>query len=68
MNTSDAVKRYGSKAELARVLGITPQAISQWGDELPELQALKLEKMEAAQAAVDAGAGSETACTIQDGN
>ena len=46
MKTEEVLKRYGSKAELARVLRISPQAISQWGDNLPELQALKLEKIE----------------------
>jgi DNA-binding transcriptional regulator YdaS (Cro superfamily) len=46
MKTLDAVERYGSKKALAKKLGITPQAISQWGDDMPELQALKLEKLE----------------------
>ena len=47
MKTKDALSRYASKAELAKALGITPQAISQWGEDMPELQALKLEKIEA---------------------
>jgi DNA-binding transcriptional regulator YdaS (Cro superfamily) len=46
MKTQDAVERYGSKKALAKKLNITPQAISQWGENLPELQALKLEKLE----------------------
>ena len=46
MKTQDAVERYGSKKALAEKLGISPQAISQWGDDMPELQALKLEKLE----------------------
>ena len=46
MKTQEVLKRYGSKVALARVLRISPQAISQWGDNLPELQALKLEKIE----------------------
>lgn len=46
MKTQDAINRYGSKKALAELLGITPQAISQWGEQLPELQALRLEKME----------------------
>jgi DNA-binding transcriptional regulator YdaS (Cro superfamily) len=52
MKTEDAVKRYGSKAALARVLDITPQAISQWGEDMPELQTLKLEKFEAQEGGV----------------
>ena len=39
---SDAVRAYGSKAKLAKTLGVTRQAISQWGDYLPELQAMRL--------------------------
>ena len=46
MKTQEVLKRYGSKVALARVLRISPQAISQWGDNLPDLQALKLEKIE----------------------
>lgn len=46
MKTEEAVKRYGSKYRLAQLLGITRQAVGQWGENLPELQALKLEKLE----------------------
>jgi len=46
MKTEEAVKRYGSKYRLAQLLGITRQAVGQWGDDVPELQALKLEKLE----------------------
>jgi len=44
MKTEEAVKRFGSKYRLAQILGITRQAVGQWGDNVPELQALKLEK------------------------
>jgi len=47
MKTQEVVKRYGSKAALARKLDITPQAISQWGDEMPELQVFRLRELEA---------------------
>lgn len=33
-----AVEFYGSPAALARRLGIKPQAIYQWGNEIPELR------------------------------
>ena len=46
MKTEEAVKRFGSKYRIAQILGITRQAVGQWGDNVPELQALKLEKLE----------------------
>lgn len=44
MKTEESVKRFGSKYRIAQILGITRQAVGQWGDNVPELQALKLEK------------------------
>ena len=41
MKTEEAVKRYGSKYRIAQLLGITRQAVGQWGEDVPELQALK---------------------------
>jgi hypothetical protein len=35
MNKSQAIEKAGTATALARLLGITRQAISQWGDELP---------------------------------
>ncbi|WP_081579079.1 Cro/CI family transcriptional regulator [Leptospirillum ferriphilum] len=34
MKKNDAIRAFGSVSELARAIGITPQAISQWPDEL----------------------------------
>ena len=44
---SKAVKIAGSKAELARVLGITRQAVNGWADRkpIPQKQAMKLVKL-----------------------
>jgi DNA-binding XRE family transcriptional regulator len=42
MNKRQAVKRAGSQAELARILGISKQAVCQWGDDLPRLQFYRL--------------------------
>lgn len=42
MNTSDAIKAFKSKAGIAKAIGITKQAVSQWGDVVPEASALKL--------------------------
>ena len=36
MKTQTAIELAGSAAALADLLGITPSAVSQWGDELPE--------------------------------
>jgi len=35
MKTEDAIKYFGSKAEIARVLGVGRSAISTWGDKIP---------------------------------
>lgn len=40
--TKDAVKHAGSKAKLAKLLGITRQAVQSWGPILPEGSAMKL--------------------------
>ncbi|WP_411684269.1 Cro/CI family transcriptional regulator [Acinetobacter indicus] len=42
MKTSDAVKAFKSKAKVASAIGISKQAVSQWGDTVPEASALKL--------------------------
>lgn len=42
MTKSEAVKLAGSQSALARLLGITPQAVSKWGDAVPELQEYRL--------------------------
>lgn len=54
MTTEDVVKHYGSKAEVARALGIDKAAISQWGDEPPhsrqfQIQCLTKGKLKASQ-------------------
>jgi hypothetical protein len=36
MKTQQAIAHAGSARELATLLGITPSAISQWGEEVPE--------------------------------
>ena len=34
MKKTDAIKKFGSATKLARAIGITPQAVVQWPDEL----------------------------------
>jgi hypothetical protein len=42
IRVDDAARLFGSKANLARTLGIKPQALSGWGEYLPELRAFQL--------------------------
>lgn len=54
MKLSEAIEHFGSGAELARALGIHPQAVYQWGeDSIPhgrqcEIQILTKGKLKAA--------------------
>ena len=43
---SDALHYFGPRnVDLARVLGVTPQAVGRYGEYVPELQAYKLRDM-----------------------
>lgn len=44
MKTKDAVEHFGSKAEVARRAGVSRSRVSQWGEDVPELQAYRLER------------------------
>jgi DNA-binding transcriptional regulator YdaS (Cro superfamily) len=45
MTKDDAVKFYGSQTKLAQALNIKPSAISQWGEDVPELRAYQIEHL-----------------------
>lgn len=45
MRTLEVVKHYGTKAAIARALGITRQSLSQWGEFPPQLAQYKLEEL-----------------------
>ena len=52
MRTTDAVNHFGSQGELAKALGITDGAVSQWGEFPPmgrqyQIQALTKGKLKA---------------------
>jgi DNA-binding transcriptional regulator YdaS (Cro superfamily) len=47
VKTSEAVQRYGSKAAIARLLGIKPASVSEWGENVPELRVYQLRELEA---------------------
>lgn len=42
MRTKDVIEKMGSNAEVARLLGITHSAVSQWGEHPPKLQQYRL--------------------------
>ncbi|MBA1296589.1 Cro/Cl family transcriptional regulator [Pseudomonas lurida] len=43
MNRADAIKHFKGIAPLAKALGITYEAVRQWGEEIPELRQYQLE-------------------------
>lgn len=45
METRQAIAHFGSVAALARALGITSQAVYQWGAEVPPRRAFELERI-----------------------
>lgn len=45
MKTETAIKHFGSATGLAKALEITPGAVSQWGDQVPQLRSLQIEKI-----------------------
>lgn len=45
MLKKDAIAHFGTQAELARALNIKSQSIESWGDEVPHLRQLQLEKI-----------------------
>ena len=42
MKTSEGVKFFGNKLAMAKALGLSRAAISQWGDNIPELRAFQI--------------------------
>ncbi|EAS4434746.1 helix-turn-helix domain-containing protein [Salmonella enterica] len=50
MKKTKAIELAGSQAKLARLLKVSKGAVSQWGDDIPELRALQLEKILAKKA------------------
>ena len=55
MNTSEAVALAGSVRKLAKVLGISTQAIYNWGSQVPELRVYQLRDRMATPASQVAG-------------
>lgn len=45
MKTDDAIKMFGGVKPLADALGIWPQAVYGWGDEVPKLRAYEIKEI-----------------------
>jgi len=48
MKTADAIEAFKNKSGIAKALGISKQAVSQWGEMVPETSALKLLRLDPA--------------------
>jgi len=53
MRTADVIQYYGSSLEAGRVLGISRQAVDQWGEAVPEGSAYKLQVITGGRLQVD---------------
>jgi hypothetical protein len=53
MRTEDAVSFFGTKKRIADLLGILPTAVSQWGDTIPMISAMRLEELSYGNLKVD---------------
>ncbi len=45
MRKADAIAHFGSVAQVAAALGISTQAVSQWGELIPPLRAIVLQRV-----------------------
>lgn len=59
MLTADAIKHFGSRAAIARALGISRSAVSYWGEHVPALRAYQLRELLAARQMQDSAAAAE---------
>lgn len=53
MLTQDAINYFGSKAKLAKALGVSQPAVSRWGVHIPEKRAARLSLMTAGKLVYD---------------
>lgn len=45
MTKDEAIRRFGGARELAYALGISTQAIAQWGNEVPPLRVYQIREL-----------------------
>lgn len=55
MRTQDAVSFFGAKKRIAELLDMQPSAVSQWGDTVPLVSAMRLEELSYGNLKVDKG-------------
>ena len=45
MRTADAIRYFGNKSRLARALGIRQPSVQEWGEIVPPLRQLQIERL-----------------------
>ncbi|TNJ06647.1 Cro/Cl family transcriptional regulator [Aeromonas veronii] len=58
MKKQTAIKHFGGANKLAQALGCKPQAISQWGENVPQGRAYQIEVLTSGQLKADPAAPS----------
>ncbi len=53
MKTKEVIRHFGSQAAVARALGITSSAVTQWRETVPLATAARLEKMTSGELVLD---------------
>lgn len=53
MRTRDVIEYFGSQAAVARALGIKPPSVAEWGDVVPPLRQLQIERLTDGKLAAD---------------
>jgi hypothetical protein len=59
MNKTTVVNYFSSQRKIALALGVSEQAVSLWGDVIPERAALKLERLTGGELKYDASLYTE---------
>ncbi|MGI2147979.1 Cro/CI family transcriptional regulator [Shewanella baltica] len=65
MKKTDAINYFGSSIKLAEALGLNKSAVSQWGEEVPELRAFQLERLTGGELKVHADKAIESNSSSQ---
>lgn len=55
MKTKEAIEKFGGTKALADALGLWPQAIYKWGEDVPELRRYQIEEIETKKKAQKGG-------------